>query len=99
MVHKIMQGKGDLQTDTWFEMVENNVRAMRAGADPIYIQVKHGRLEIRRQFFSIRVIDSWKKNTSQSENCKKMRDLSANIQTVESRPVATRLKECTRTVL
>jgi hypothetical protein len=53
MVHKIMKGQGDLQPNTWFEMEENNVRATRPGADPMNIGDKHGRLEIRRQFFSI----------------------------------------------
>ncbi len=32
---------------------------MRIGADVLNIRVKHDRLEIRRQFFSLRVIDSW----------------------------------------
>ncbi len=50
-----------LHPDTWSEMAENNVKAVRAGADPLNIRVKHDRLEIRRQFFSTRVIDSWNK--------------------------------------
>jgi len=58
MVHKILQGKGGLKTGTWFDLAENSVRATRAGSDPLNIKVKHGRLNLRRNFFSIRVIES-----------------------------------------
>jgi hypothetical protein len=59
MVHKILHGKGDLKAVTWFEMAGQGVRATRAGSDPLNIKVKHGRLDMRRNFFSVRVIDSW----------------------------------------
>jgi hypothetical protein len=43
-------------------MVEHTRRAAyatRSGADPLNIKSKTGRLEIRRNFFSLRVISDW----------------------------------------
>ncbi len=36
-------------------------RATRNSADPLNLRVNYGRLELRRNFFSVRVIDSWKR--------------------------------------
>jgi hypothetical protein len=69
-------------------MAENKVRATGAGANPVNIRVKLGRLEIRLQFFSIRVIKSWNKIPAKVKSVQKMRYLSANRQTAERRPVA-----------
>jgi hypothetical protein len=56
MTHKILHEKGGLDHTTWFEKAENGPRATRNTADPYNIKVKHGRLDLRRNFFSIRVI-------------------------------------------
>lgn len=77
MVHKILQGKGGLKTGTWFDLAENSVRVTRAGSDPLNIKVKHGRLDLRRNFFSIRVIESWNqipKEVKCIKNCENFRN-------------------------
>jgi hypothetical protein len=61
MVHKIMHGKGQLDHSCWFEKAADGQRATRNSADPLNLRVNHGRLEIRRNFFSVRVIESWNK--------------------------------------
>ena len=61
MVHKILQGRGGLNAETWFEMAGDSARPTRAGADPLNIRVRHGRLDMRRNFFSLRVIEDWNK--------------------------------------
>jgi len=58
MVHKIVHRQSGLTPETWFEMAGAR-RNTRSAADPLNIVVKHGRLDVRRNFFSIRVIDSW----------------------------------------
>ena len=58
MVHKIVHRQSGLTPETWFEMAGAR-RNTRSAADPLNIVVKHGRLDVRRQFFSIRVIDGW----------------------------------------
>jgi hypothetical protein len=59
MVHKIMKNENGLSSTTWFEKAQNARRATRITADPLNIKPNTGRLEIRRNFFSIRVIDDW----------------------------------------
>jgi hypothetical protein len=76
MVHKILHGKGGLDHTTWFEKAEDGLRATRSTADPYNLRVKHGRLDPRRNFFSIRVIEDWNnipadvKRVSNSESFK-----------------------------
>jgi ribonucleases P/MRP protein subunit RPP40 len=58
MVHKILHGQGGLNPETWFERADN-ARNTRSAADPFNIKKKNGRLEVRRNFFAIRVIEQW----------------------------------------
>jgi ribonuclease P/MRP protein subunit RPP40 len=61
---------------TWFQKAENEPRAARNTADPYNLKVKHGRLDLRRNFFGIRVIEDWNripanmKSAEKSENFK-----------------------------
>jgi hypothetical protein len=59
MVHKIMHRESGLDPGTWFERARDAVHATRSGADPLNIKNMTGRLEIRRNFFSVRVISDW----------------------------------------
>ncbi len=58
MVHRIVHEQSGLETATWFEMAAAR-RATRSAAHPWNLTVKNGRLEIRRNFFSVRVIEAW----------------------------------------
>ena len=60
-VYKILTGKDDLDPEEWFEMVAAAPRATRVAADPLNVRVRHGRLEVRKHFFSVRVTDQWNK--------------------------------------
>ena len=59
MVHKIIHTSKGLQSETWFEMAGDSARPTRANADALNVKVMHGRLEIRRFFFSVRVTKQW----------------------------------------
>jgi hypothetical protein len=58
MVHRIMHKQNGLEPSTWFEMA-NVQRNTRSGADPMNIKLATGRLDLRRNFFSVRVITHW----------------------------------------
>ena len=58
MVHKIVHRQSGLEPETWFEMARAR-RNTHSAADPLNIVVKHGRLDVRREFFTMRVIESW----------------------------------------
>jgi ribonuclease P/MRP protein subunit RPP40 len=59
MVHKRLHGKGQLDHTCWFEKAMDGQRATRNAADHLNLKVTHGRLEVRRNFFSERVIEGW----------------------------------------
>jgi hypothetical protein len=59
MVHKIMHAESGLDPATWFERAETATHATRRAADLLNIKAKYGRLEVRRNFFTLRVISNW----------------------------------------
>ena len=59
MMYKIMNGKDGLENETWFERATDGPRRTRATDDDLNVKINHGRLEIQRGFFSIRVCEDW----------------------------------------
>ncbi len=57
--YKVMTGKYNVERSTWFDMASSGQRATRQAADPMNIRPKAARLEVRRQFFSQRVVGNW----------------------------------------
>jgi hypothetical protein len=57
-VHKIVHEVGDLDSSVWFEKLAGNT-VTRARADPLNIKCNTGRLELRKNFFSNRVVNDW----------------------------------------
>ena len=58
-VYKIVHGKDDVNKDTWFKLTSDNGRVTRAAADPLNIKGTVSRLDIRKNFFSQRVVEPW----------------------------------------
>ena len=58
MVHGIVHGQSGLEPGTWFEMAGAR-RNTRSAADPLNIVVKTGQLDVRQNFFTIRVVERW----------------------------------------
>ena len=59
-VYKIVNGRDDVKCDTWFELVGPNPgRATRHTQDEFNIRKKFPRLDIRKYFFTNRVVDEW----------------------------------------
>ncbi len=61
MVHKITDRRGGLDPSQWFDMAADGVRTTRSTANPHNLRMRQGRMEIRRNFFSVRVVDKWNK--------------------------------------
>jgi len=58
MVQKVLRGKGDLDPSIWFDWPDMQ-RGIRSASDPFNIKKRMGWLEVRRNFFSVRVANSW----------------------------------------
>ena len=61
MVFKVLNGMEDVDMADWFTMASEAQRLTRTAADPKNVRVKHGRLEIRKNFFTVRVTNEWNK--------------------------------------
>jgi hypothetical protein len=59
MEHKLTNRRGGLDPAQWFEMAADGARATRSAANPRNLRMRQCRMEIRRNFFSVRVVDSW----------------------------------------
>ena len=58
-VYKIVTGKDKVNSDTWFTMARDGQRLTRGNAHPLSLKQQRSRLEVRRNFFSQRVVESW----------------------------------------
>jgi hypothetical protein len=59
MTHKIMHGEGGLDGSTWFERAFGATHATRSGLDSFNVKVKSGRLELKRNLYSVRMTADW----------------------------------------
>jgi hypothetical protein len=57
--HKILHGVDRVSKETWFTMASDSQRETRQGTNPWNIKPQTARLEIRRNFFSNRVVNGW----------------------------------------
>jgi hypothetical protein len=57
--YKILSGKKRVEPSCWFTMASDSERVTRQSADPLNIRPGAPRLDIRRYFYSHRVVDSW----------------------------------------
>ena len=58
-VYKIVTGKDKVKSDTWFTMAREGQRQTRGNAHPLSLKKQRARLEVRRNFFSHRIVDGW----------------------------------------
>jgi hypothetical protein len=69
--YKIVTGKDLMSKETWFKSVTETGRSTRSAADPLNLRPQESKLEVRRHFFSQRVIEDWNKihaSLKQAEN-------------------------------
>ena len=65
LVNSVLSGRTNVEKESWFDMAASGPRNTRATADPLNVRVQHGRLEVRKNFFTVRVTDQWNKVPSQ----------------------------------
>jgi ribonuclease P/MRP protein subunit RPP40 len=86
MVHKILHRYGGLDARTWFESTGVAALSTRSGADPLNMRVKAARLDIRRQFFSQRVISDRNKIPAEIKGRKSAAGFKAAYRRLRERP-------------
>ena len=60
-VYKVLTGKDRVSPQTWFQICEelDDRRGTRARAGMCNVERLEGRLEVRKNFWSVRVADKW----------------------------------------
>jgi hypothetical protein len=58
-VFKIVTGNDMVKSDSWFKLADCSERLTRSTADPLNLRPQAARLEVRKNFFSHRVIEDW----------------------------------------
>ena len=58
-VYKILNGREDVDKANWFSMASEGIRTTRVAAHKLNLKVTHGRLDVRKNFFSVRVTGLW----------------------------------------
>ena len=77
---KIIRGFDDVKCSTWFTLVGDNPnRVTRQTSDPLNIVRPHCRNEIRRSFFSVRVVDSWNSLSSEVKHARSIASFKRQV--------------------
>ena len=56
---KILKGFDDINKSTWFQTMDNSVRETRLSSYHLNLTTGRSRLDVRKHFFSQRVVDAW----------------------------------------
>ena len=68
---RIVRGFDDVNSEVWFRLIgENPARITRHSADSLNIVKEKSGSEIRRNFFSQRVVDSWNRLSPETKRAK-----------------------------
>ena len=75
---KIMHGYTNVNRDVWFSTVEgSSQRVTRLAADPLNLRAKPAKLDIRKYFFSNRVVEHWNQLPQTIKNAKSVMHFKA----------------------
>ncbi len=67
---KIVRGIDKVNSETWFQMAAHAERATRSSDGPLNFRQRPARLDVRRNFFSNRVVESWNHVPSEVKNAR-----------------------------
>jgi hypothetical protein len=56
---RILQGHDKVEKDQWFRLAANSAVNTRQAAGPLNLEKPRANLEVRSNFFSVRVLDEW----------------------------------------
>ena len=69
--YKIIHKKNNVKRETWFKLYDQeHNRVTRLAADPLNIRSQPSRLELRKHFFSNRVVELWNSLPSEVKNAR-----------------------------
>jgi hypothetical protein len=66
-MHKLVHGVGDVDIENWFEKRVGTM-VTRARTDALNVKSKNGTLELRRNFFTMRIVKDWNSVPAEIKN-------------------------------
>jgi hypothetical protein len=90
---KIVTGKDLVKKETWFKSVTETGRPTRSAADPLNLRPQASRLEIRRNFFSQRVIEDWNNVPAELKQAKNVKCFKRGYRTLREKNGGAHLEE------
>ena len=79
-VFKIVAGKEDVRSSTWFSLTGPAPdRATRLTSDPLNIRKQNPKTDIRKNFFSNRVVDNWNRLPSYVKNSRNVKEFKNHV--------------------
>ena len=82
MMFKVLKGVEDVDMADWFTVASDAQRLTRTAADPMNVRVKHGRLEIRKKFFTVRVTSERNKVPGQIKNSDQLKPSRLHLRSI-----------------
>ena len=84
--YKIIKEVDNVKKDTWFKMAaENTERVTRATSDKSRLAVKRVRTELRRHFFSQRVVEGWNKLPAATRDAGNVKNFKKELKSYRKR--------------
>ena len=71
LVNGVLAGRTDINPADWFTPASDSDRSTRSAADKLNLRVTHGRLDTRRNFFTVRAPRSWNPIPPETKGIKK----------------------------
>ena len=87
---KIMRGISNVKSSTWFNPVAatDGGRQKRLAADPLNVKLPSASLEIRRNFFSVKICEKWKKLPRKVKESKNVKQFKMELKKLRANPPA-----------
>ena len=78
--YKIINSVTKVDKSSWFTMAaEGSTRITRLTADPLNLAPKSAKLEIRKNFFSVRVVNDWNNLPSEVKRARSVNSFKAHL--------------------
>ena len=71
LVNGVLASRVNMEPTEWLTLVTNNDRGTRSTADELNLRLAHGRLDTRKNFFTVRVAKPWNSVPSEIKGLKK----------------------------
>ena len=82
LAFKIIRGFSDVDKNTWFHLVDQNNRVTRLSSCQYNLKTQKSRTELRKNFFSNRIINFWNSLPTEVKMCENVKQFKEKLKTL-----------------